>query len=217
MIRRLALFACALLVADTLLYAALRVLDSSRIFYDRSGVTAHRLDSWLAASYDAELGWDVSPKSKNNLGATRRGDYPPAPVYQIKAFGDSFTFGSDVADEQAWPALIERFTGWACLNYAVPGYGPDQAYLKYRRTAVKTELTILGIQEENIARLVNIYRAVYMDSWGPPKPRYFLDRECLRLEPNPVPRPEDARSSATRAFLCGSGGARNSAARPAHL
>jgi hypothetical protein len=193
--RRLALLATALLVSDGLLYFGLRVVDTSRIFYDRSAaVSPHRLYYWSRTSFDAELGWDLGRESKNNLGAARHhGDYPAQERYKLKAFGDSFIFGSDVGDDQVWSAVIERETGWTCLNYGVPGYGPDQALLKYQRTPVASEWTVLGIQQENIARLVNIYRAFYMEDWGPPKPRFFLDGEGLRLEPNPVPRPEDAR------------------------
>jgi hypothetical protein len=192
MMRRWALLAAALLIADGLLYAALRALDSSRIFYDRSAVSPARLRYWLASSYDSQLGWDIGAGSKNKLGASRRGDDPPGARYRLKAFGDSFTFCSDVPDGQTWEAIIEQQAGWICLNYGVPGYGPDQALLKYQRTNVQTDFTILGIQEENIARVVNIYRAFYMDDWGPPKPRYFLDGGGLRLEPNPIPRAGDA-------------------------
>ena len=193
MIRRLALLAAALLAADSLLYLGLRRLDASRIFYDRSEVTPHRLDYWLANTYDPELGWDLGRGSKNSLDASRRADPPPQPGYKIKAFGDSFTFGSDVGDQETWPAVIEREAGWICLNYGVPGHGPDQALIKYRRTSVPTEFTILGLGQENIGRVVNIYRAFYMEDWGPPKPRFFLEGDSLRLEPNPVPTPQDAR------------------------
>jgi hypothetical protein len=192
-LRRLLLFAAALLVSDGLLYLALRAADTSRIFYDRSSaVTPHRLEYWARTSFDAELGWDLAPGSKNNLGASRhRGDSPPHGPYKLKAFGDSFTFGSDVADDQTWTAIIEAQAHWHTLNYGVPGYGTDQAFLKYRRTRVPSEWTILGIHQENIARVVNIYRAFYMEDWGPPKPRFFLDGAGLRLEPNPISRPED--------------------------
>jgi hypothetical protein len=200
-IRRLALLVAALLFADSLLYLALRILDSSRIFYDRSPVDARRLHYWVQNSYDPELGWDVGKGSKNNVGSARRGDYPAAEQYKLKAFGDSFTFGSDVGDGQTWEAAIERETGWACLNYGVPGYGPDQALLKYQRTGVHTQFTILGVQEENIARVVNVYRAFYMEDWGPPKPRFFLEAGGLRLEPNPIARTEDASRLLDPAFV----------------
>ncbi len=199
--RRLVLLAVSLLVSDTILYVALKALDSSRIFYDRSAVDSHRLDFWLSHSYDPELGWDIPAGGKNNLGASRRSHYPALPHYEIKAFGDSFTFGSDVEENQTWEAVIERETRWSCLNYGVPGYSPDQALLKYQRTRVKTQFTILGIPDENIARVVNIYRAFYMDDWGPPKPRFFVDGESLRLEPNPIARPEDARLLLDPAFV----------------
>ena len=199
--KRLALLLVSCLLADAALYFGLRRLDSSRLFYDRSNISQHQLDYWLATSYDPELGWDVPADSKNNLGAARRPDYPPAQRYKIKAFGDSFVFGSDVADSDAWPAQVERYKDWTCLNFGVPGYGPDQALLKYRRTAVPTEVTILGIQQENIGRLVNIYRAFYMGPWGPTKPRFFLDGGGLRLHSNPIPRPEDAGRLLDPAFV----------------
>ncbi len=198
---RLALLLASLLVADGLLYAILRALNPGRLFYDRSDVSAHRLDYWVSNSYDPELGWDVPAGSKHDLGASRPSHYPAASHHKIKAFGDSFVFGSDVADSEAWPAVVERQTGWSCLNYGVPGYGPDQAFLKYRRTTVPTEVTILGIQQENIGRVVNIYRAFYMEDWGPTKPRFFLEGDGLRLEPNPVARPEDARRLLDPAFV----------------
>ncbi|MBI3698748.1 MAG: hypothetical protein HY238_28405, partial [Acidobacteria bacterium] len=201
MIRRVALLAVSLLVSDTVLYFGLKALDSSRIFYDRSAVEPHRLDYWISHSYDPELGWDIPAGDKNRLGAARRGHYPEAAHYEIKAFGDSFTFGSDVGETETWEAVIERETGWSCLNYGVAGYGPDQALLKYQRTKVKTRCTILGVLDENIARVVNIYRAFYMDDWGPPKPRFFVDGDGLRLEPNPIARPEDAHLLLDPAFV----------------
>ena len=203
--RRLTLGTVALLlawlIADGALYLALRVLDSSRIFYDRSSISPQRLQFWIDNTYDAELGWDVGARSKNNLGSARRGDYPAGAELVCKAFGDSFTFGSDVADGQTWEAAIESGAHWPCLNYGVPGYGPDQALLKYERTRVKTKFSILGVQEENIARVVNIYRAFYMEEWGPPKPRFFLGAGGLRLEPNPIARPEDAARLLDPAFV----------------
>ena len=200
---RLALLAAALLVADGLLYLGLRAADTSRIFYDRSAaVDRHRLEYWARTSFDPELGWDIGAGTKNNLGATRhQGDYPPLPRYKLKAFGDSFTFGSDVGQAQTWSVILEAHTGWHCLNYGVPGYGTDQAFLKYRRTKAPTEWTILAIQQENIARLVNVYRAFYMEDWGPPKPRFLLDGPGLRLEPNPIARPEEALRLLDPAFV----------------
>jgi hypothetical protein len=193
-LRRAALLAAGLLLADGLLYLGLRAVDTRRLFYDRSGeATPHRLEYWTRTSFDSELGWDVGADSKNTLGVARHpGNYAPRDRYKLKAFGDSFTFGSDVADQDTWTAMLEAESHWECLNYGVPGYGTDQAFLKYRRTKVPTEWTILGIHQENIARVVNAYRAFYMEDWGPPKPRFFLEREGLRLEPSPIARPEEA-------------------------
>ncbi len=96
---RWVLLGAALLASDGILYMGLRAIDTSRIFYDRSGsVTRHRLEYWSRTSFDPDLGWDLGRETKNPLGGARHpGDYPALPRYTAKAFGDSFTFGSDVA------------------------------------------------------------------------------------------------------------------------
>lgn len=43
------------------------------------------------------------------------------------AIGDSFTFGLFVADDQTWPACLERETGQPVANAGVSGYGTAQA------------------------------------------------------------------------------------------
>ncbi len=200
--KRLALLTASLVVADGILYLGLRRLDSSRIFYDRSNaVSAHRLEFFAAHSYDAELGWDLERGAKNRLGGRRGARDPDLGRYQAKAFGDSFTFGSDVDSDETWPAFVERQTGWHCLNYGVPGYGTDQALLKYRRTPVPTDFTILGIQQENIGRLVSVYRAFYMEDWGPTKPRFIVEGQGLRLDPNPIGSREQLRRLLDPAFV----------------
>ena len=39
----------------------------------------------------------------------------------VLALGDSLTFGSGAAPEQAWPAQLQRRSGWKLVNAGVPG------------------------------------------------------------------------------------------------
>jgi hypothetical protein len=45
----------------------------------------------------------------------------------ILAVGDSFTAGSGVRDEEAWPARLEQLVGEPVTNGAAGGYGVDRA------------------------------------------------------------------------------------------
>ena len=52
----------------------------------------------------------------------------PRPAGQaMLALGDSFTFGLMVADDETWPACLERETGRPVANAGVSGYGTAQA------------------------------------------------------------------------------------------
>ncbi|MGI9087947.1 MAG: alginate O-acetyltransferase AlgX-related protein [Chthoniobacterales bacterium] len=44
----------------------------------------------------------------------------------VAALGDSFTDGTTSAEEEAWPARLEKLTGWAVQNYGTSGFGPQQ-------------------------------------------------------------------------------------------
>src|SRR2546430_12739713 len=48
----------------------------------------------------------------------------------ILAVGSSFTFGAEVADDQSWPAQLERLTGRPVDNAAVGGHALDQIVLR---------------------------------------------------------------------------------------
>ena len=60
------------------------------------------------------------------------------------AFGDSMTYGAEVADDQTWLYLLSLRLGCAVTNYAVSAYGLDQAVLRYERTATEGNFVILA-------------------------------------------------------------------------
>ena len=48
----------------------------------------------------------------------------------MAAFGESFTYCEEVDVSDCWVAQLEHaWAGSEVLNFGVPGYGPDQAWL----------------------------------------------------------------------------------------
>ena len=47
------------------------------------------------------------------------------PAIKIAALGDSFTDALTMAEEDAWPAQLERRLGVAVQNYGTAGFGPS--------------------------------------------------------------------------------------------
>ncbi|MGE5232894.1 MAG: SGNH/GDSL hydrolase family protein [Acidobacteriota bacterium] len=157
--------------------------------------------------YDRELGWTVRPNASksfyraNAAGIRADREYapePPAGVVRLAAFGDSFTHASDVPNDSTWEARLEALDPrLEVLNYGVPGFGPDQALLRYRREGARfhPQVVLLGYMSENISRVVNTFRPFYFPRSGMPfaKPRFELDGGNLVLVPNPVPALADYR------------------------
>jgi hypothetical protein len=77
----------------------------------------------------------------------------PAGVFRIVVIGDSQSFGSGVAEEESWPAVLARtvapLVGGArieVMNCAVPGYDAEQSAiaLETRWLAYAPDLVLLG-------------------------------------------------------------------------
>jgi hypothetical protein len=156
---------------------------------------------------DPRLGWTLRPhgrKQRNRInGAGIRADRElaarPAPGrLRIAAFGDSFTYSSDVPNGRTWADFLELLLPRSeVLNFGVPGYGLDQAYLRYLDPGVKfhPDVVFAGFMSENVERGVNTFRPFYYPETGMPfaKPRFTLRGEGLELRPNPLPTPESYR------------------------
>ena len=175
------------LICDTILFLGLSYIESRKhILYRSTTISSEDLASFLRARFDPLLGWDIHVDERTNLGTRGNRDYPEKPRYRLKAFGDSFVYGAEVAEDETFCAYVEERTGWDCLNYGVGGYGPDQAFLKYRSNHIPADYTILGVLCENIGRVVSYYPPFYMREWTPPKPRYVKEGETFRLLESPI-------------------------------
>ncbi len=122
---------------------------------------------------------------------------PPEGTIRIAAFGDSFTYGEDVALDETWERqLMSIDPSVEVLNYGVPAYGLDQAYLRYLRSGseYRPHIVFIGYMSENIARNVNVFRAFYTRMYRDTiftKPRFKVkDDQLVQLE-NPLSTVQD--------------------------
>ncbi|MCY3832047.1 MAG: SGNH/GDSL hydrolase family protein [Chloroflexi bacterium] len=159
--------------------------------------------------YDEWLGWSFRPNSVrqggtftiNSAGFRSRRDFskaPPANSLRIAVFGDSFTAGDDVADDEVWSYQLEQELADAgiraeVLNFGVGAYGMGQAYLRWQRLgkSFSPDIVIFGLQPENLKRNVNVFRQLLHPS-GPAfsKPRFAILEGELQLLNSPALPPE---------------------------
>jgi hypothetical protein len=163
-------------------------------------------DSYLR--FDRELGWSPRPATEraengavyrtNEAGLRADREYTlatPPGVRRIAAFGDSFTHCDEVNNPDCWAAVLEReWKGSEVLNFGVPAFGPDQAWLRYQRDGRRYQPcgVLIGYMVENINRTVNRFFPFYQPFAGTvlSKPRFVLDGDGLALLPNPAEAPE---------------------------
>ena len=143
--------------------------------------------------HDEWLGWTFRPNATrqefeftiNSAGLRSQREYsqrPPPDTLRIALFGDSFTAGADVNDDETWVHQLEMKLNQAgiraeALNFGVGGYGMDQAFLRWQKAGqgYAPDMVIFGFQPENLDRNVNIFRQMYCTSCMPfSKPRFVL-------------------------------------------
>ena len=159
--------------------------------------------------FDEWLGWTFRPNSTrqggtftiNSAGIRSQRDFelnPPADTMRIAVFGDSFTAGDDVTDDEVWGVLLERELIDAgiraeVLNFGVGAYDMGQAYLRWQHQGKNfaPDIVIFGLQPENLKRNVNVFRQLLHRS-GPAfsKPRFALIDDELQLLNAPALPPE---------------------------
>ena len=163
-------------------------------------------DSYIR--FDATLGWVTSPNvtrkadgvtyRTNRAGLRADREYatdPPSGGRRLAAFGDSYTYCHEANLSDCWTTKLERaLPGSEVLNFGVPGYGPDQAWLRYKRDGPTFEpcAVLIGYMIENVNRVVNRYRPFLVPETDliASKPRFLLAGDGLTLLPNPATHPE---------------------------
>ena len=174
-------------------------------------------------SYDDRLGWSLTPGRASDDGlyfnsaegirspeaglhmlGTKATPGTPTP-YRIGLIGDSHTFGQDVRYDDTWGYQLERLLG-PCVevrNFGVPGYGVDQAVLRYERHVRPwaPQLAILAPIGNDFERTMLVYMFLNFPGWDYPfsKPRFAL-REGTAVLLNSPTIPPAAIFSRERVF-----------------
>lgn len=169
--------------------------------------TQAEMDGWRSWGWDPELGWLRRPNTEETV-RDPRGDWHvsvdsrgarreplAAPGGVISAYGDSFTFGHEVDDDETWPHYLSERLGTRVDNWGQSAWGPDQALLRLARNLPheRTAVVVLAIMSENIARLMNCYRPFLTGDAAMKmafKPMLVLDDDELVWQPNPLARAE---------------------------
>ena len=154
------------------------------------------------ATYDPVRGWTLKPgvrdltpfqpgkflnsNSKGVRGQTEH-DYSRTPGKQrILVFGDSFTFGTEVSDDETYSHYLESdLPNTEVLNFGIQGYGHDQMLLYLQREGVKYHPDVVIVGFVFIDSYRNLWRFFAFA-----KPKFEMTREGLVLTNVPVPTPE---------------------------
>ncbi len=180
-----------MLFSGVALEIALRAYFDVPIFAWRDWRTTHAtVFDTGAANYDPELGWVQAPDYSGGAFNTiahgiRRNNSLDSDVVTgaVIAIGDSFTAGSEVEDEMAWPAQLERLLGRRVLNAGVGGYGTDQTILRAESMIeqLSPRIVILGFLTESVLRSgYSVFNA--------PKPYFIKTPDGWQRLHHPVPR-----------------------------
>lgn len=140
---------------------------------------------------DPVLGWpskvELGRGEFDQSGSRLVPNYPDPTLPSCAAlFGDSFTWGQEVTPEHAYGNVLAGLMGCRVANYGVPGYGTDQAYLRYEKVIKdNAPIVILGHYSENIVRNINQNRGFLTNQPIGLKPRFILEANKLKLIPLP--------------------------------
>ncbi len=136
---------------------------------------------------DPALGWTVKPNSRHHSlpyesdqdgfrktpGVTNSGGRN-----DLLFLGDSLVHGDEVSNTECWTAQLAQLTQRDVRNAAVPGYGTDQAVMRYEALTTTYRTVCLGLPTCDVDRNVNVLRLHRSIKTAIPfmKPCYVVDR-----------------------------------------
>lgn len=181
-----------------------KVPDSLMQNYDENGFKREYFNVRLLP--DSTLGWSPSPiyKSQDGLYIYNKdgircddilAEYPEKENLRIAIFGDSYAHGDEVRFGNTIGKYLQNIFNdlnneTEILNFAVSGYGMDQAFLRWEliKEKFQPDIVILGVQFENVKRHINLLRPFYYYITEIPysKPRFVVRSNKLHYIENPI-------------------------------
>jgi hypothetical protein len=150
-----------------------------------------------AVQQDSLLGWRLKSHIKspgfNTLdhGFRSNGDAnAKIQLGGVLAVGSSFTAGSEVVDDQSWPAQLSQVSGWNVNNGGQGGYQADQIILLAEQllTLIRPQVIVVDLIPGSI-----IGTGYASSGW--PKPYFTIENGILVTHNLPVQRSETVRSN----------------------
>ena len=157
------------------------------ILYFPPEVTREQYERYLAIR-DPVVGWPARAALRAAGGPEPRPSpaFPEAREWCVTLYGESFTYGDEVSDAEAWGNVLAQRLGCRVANFGVGGYGTDQALLRFTANpADRAPVTIVGVFADNPLRNVNQYRYFLGGEALALKPRFVLENGALKLVPIP--------------------------------
>ena len=141
-------------------------------------VTTRKKEKGVRRVFDPDLGWVVRPglKKVSTAGDGRQWTYSTNEAgarsgpgnegeLLVTTYGDSFTVGVEVQNDETWQTYLAAELGGAVVNFGIAAYCTLQAVMRMERHLADERvapMTILGIYESNLERVVNAFRPLLL-------------------------------------------------------
>jgi hypothetical protein len=161
-----------------------------------------KIPSQIEFVYHDRLGWNANPN--NRTFHNEQGIAPPDRVFttrpqgnkvRIALFGDSMTRasrGSALGWDNTWGYLLEKHLNQLgyqveVMNFGVPAYGIDQAYLRWEIEGKQfnPDIVVFGFFSLDIVRCLEVEKAKNLGLYGGlffTKPRFLPSRDSDQLK-----------------------------------
>ena len=173
-----------LVLIETTTYLFFKMYGSSRLEYHlkvddhifKKNLINYPPAQVVNRNFDALLGWDEALVKTGLPGPHAFASRTLSKQHSttlISTYGDSFTFGQSVNDDETWQHYMGDKLNTNVINYGARGTGVDQALIKLEKNinqGKKTKIIVLGMLSETIARIVNISQQHY---WATTDSRSF--------------------------------------------
>ena len=157
-------FFCIVLESFSLVAFKADILKN-RVFKGVKNLTENEFNKYLEER-DHELGWPT----KSRLAQKHTGNgFRKSPALELisneqppclAVYGDSFAFGDELSDADAWPNQLTQIFGCKVLNYGVSAYGTDQAVMRFEKLHPDGAPALMTFIDLNLMRNRNQARGI---------------------------------------------------------